>query len=135
MGFYIFISVLILIVCLLLGLIVLIQNPKGGGLSATFGGQGNQIMGVRKTNDFLEKGTWILASVLLLLSLVAAYAIPRNSGGTANSTELTISGNPSALPTQLPGATQRAAPEAQTEAQTEAQQAAPAAQPAPAPAE
>ncbi|MEG1498678.1 MAG: preprotein translocase subunit SecG [Bacteroidales bacterium] len=103
MGFYIFISILILIVCILLGLIVLIQNPKGGGLSATFGGQGNQFMGVRKTADFLEKGTWILAVVLLVLSLISAYAIPRNAnnaGGAA--TELTVDGAATALPTQLP---------------------------------
>ncbi len=103
MGFYIFISVLILIVCVFLGLIVLIQNPKGGGLSATFGGQGNQLMGVRKTADFLEKGTWILASALLFLSLISAYIIPRNSTNAGGpTTELTVDGSQMALPTQLP---------------------------------
>lgn len=102
MGFYIFISVLILIVCVLLGLIVLIQNPKGGGLSSTFGGQGNQVMGVRKTADFLEKGTWVLSIVLLVLSLVAAYVIPKpqDSAG-APQTELSVDQN-MVLPTQLP---------------------------------
>lgn len=103
MGFYIFISVLILIVCVLLGLIVLVQNPKGGGLSSTFGGQGNQIMGVRKTADFLEKGTWVLSIVLLVLSLIAAYSIPnRQSNGTPQ-TELSVDQN-SVLPTTLPTA-------------------------------
>lgn len=101
MGFYIFISVLILIVCVLLGLIVLIQNPKGGGLSSTFGGQGNQIMGVRKTADFLEKGTWVLAIVLLVLSLVSASLIPERKSGEAAQTELSIDLN-SRLPQAAP---------------------------------
>lgn len=110
MGFYIFISVLILIVCILLALIVLIQNPKGGGLSSTFGGQGNQFMGVRKTADFLEKGTWVLAVSLLFLSLVAAYSIPDNkSKGEAPSTSLTVEGL-NTLPTQLPAVADQAEP-------------------------
>lgn len=104
MGFYIFISVLILIVCVLLGLIVLIQNPKGGGLSSTFGGQANQIMGVRRTTDFLEKGTWVLSVVLLFLSLIAAYSIPKGSSESgAPQTELSVE-QQSVLPTQLPTA-------------------------------
>lgn len=104
MGFYIFISILILIVCVLLGLIVLIQNPKGGGLSSTFGGQGNQIMGVRKTADFLEKGTWVLAVVLLFLSLVAAYSIPKGQNTSGDpQTELSIDQN-SVLPVVTPNA-------------------------------
>ncbi len=77
MGAYILVSVLILIVAVLLGLIVLVQNSKGGGLSSTFSGQ-NQYMGVRKTSDFLEKSTWTLAIVLLVLSLASIFVIPRN---------------------------------------------------------
>lgn len=79
MGAYIFVSVLILIVCVLLGLVVLVQNSKGGGLTSTFAGQ-NQYMGVRKTADFLEKATWTLAIVLLVLSLSTIFVIPRNTG-------------------------------------------------------
>ncbi len=79
---YIFISILILIVCILLGLIVLVQNPKGGGLAANFGA-GNQFMGARQTADFLEKASWTLAVVLLLLSLSATMIIPRG-GAKAN---------------------------------------------------
>jgi|TARA_B100000768_G_scaffold34173_1_gene32712 preprotein translocase subunit SecG len=60
--------ILIVITCILLVLVVLVQNPKGGGLSAAFGG-GNQVMGVKKTADFLEKATWYLAIALLVLSL------------------------------------------------------------------
>jgi preprotein translocase subunit SecG len=74
---YIFISVLILVVCILLGLIVLVQNPKGGGLAANFTGSTSQFMGVRQTADFLEKASWTLAVVLLVLSLTAALVVPR----------------------------------------------------------
>jgi len=77
MGLYIFISVLILIACILLILVVLVQNSKGGGLAANFGSTG-QIMGVRKTADFLEKTTWSLAIALLALTLISILVIPRN---------------------------------------------------------
>jgi preprotein translocase subunit SecG len=73
---YVFISVLILIVSILLGLIVLVQNSKGGGLAANFSSS-NQFMGVRQTADFLEKATWSMAVALLVLSLVATMAIPK----------------------------------------------------------
>ncbi len=85
---YIFISILILIVCVILGLIVLVQNPKGGGLAANFG-SGNQFMGARQTADFLEKASWTLAVALLLLSLTATMIIPRgNSGKNLPNSEL-----------------------------------------------
>lgn len=71
---YILISALIIVVCLLLIGVVLIQNSKGGGLSSSFG-QGNQVMGVRKTTDFLEKATWGLAIGLLVLCLASAATI------------------------------------------------------------
>lgn len=73
---YIVVSILIFIVCALLILIVLVQNSKGGGLSSTFASS-NQIMGVRKTTDFLEKATWTLAGAMLVLCIVAAMVIPR----------------------------------------------------------
>lgn len=76
MGGYILVSVLILITCALLTLVVLVQNSKGGGLASNFAGS-NQIMGVRKTADFLEKSTWTLALVLLVLSLFSIFVIPR----------------------------------------------------------
>ncbi len=74
---YIFISILILAVSVLLGLIVLVQNPKGGGLTANLTGAGSQIMGVRQTADFLEKASWGLAIALLVLSLTATMVVPR----------------------------------------------------------
>lgn len=77
MGAYILVSVLILITCVLLSLVVLVQNSKGGGLASNFASS-NQFMGVRKTADFLEKTTWTLAIILLVLSLFSIFVIPRN---------------------------------------------------------
>lgn len=74
-----FIFVLIILVCVLLALIVLIQNPKGGGLDSSFQSV-NQIGGVKRTADFLEKSTWTLAIVLFVLCLVSAGLINRNVG-------------------------------------------------------
>ncbi len=88
MGFYILISVLILITCVLMVLVVLVQNSKGGGLASNFAGS-NQYMGVRKTADFLEKSTWTLAIVLLVLSLFSIFVIPKNQG-TATTQESEI---------------------------------------------
>jgi preprotein translocase subunit SecG len=73
---YILILVLTLVACVLLSLIVLVQNPKGGGLASNFSSS-NQFMGVRKTADFLEKASWTLAVALLVLSLSSILAIPR----------------------------------------------------------
>ncbi len=75
---YQFIVILILIVCVLLAIVVLVQNSKGGGLAANFAG-GNQIMGAPRTADFLEKATWWLAAILIVLSLAATVAIPRHT--------------------------------------------------------
>lgn len=65
---YTFFIILIVIVSLLLTLLVLVQNSKGGGLAAGFTSS-NQIMGVRKTTDFLEKATWTLVVALVLFSI------------------------------------------------------------------
>ena len=70
-------SILILITCALLLLVILVQNPKGGGLSSTFG-DGNQFMGVKKTSDFLEKSTWTLAIALVALTLLSNFSINRS---------------------------------------------------------
>lgn len=70
------ISVLIVMVCILLVLVVLVQNSKGGGLAANFGAS-QQIMGVRRTADFLEKATWTLASILLALSILTSWVIEK----------------------------------------------------------
>lgn len=70
------ITILITIACILLTLVVLVQNPKGGGLGASFGGFNNQVMGVQRTTDFLEKATWTLAIVLIAFSLLTKFFVP-----------------------------------------------------------
>ncbi len=77
---YVFIAILILIAAILLILIVLIQNSKGGGLASGFSSS-NQIMGVRKTTDFLEKATWGLAGTVIVLSILITAFIPRGQKG------------------------------------------------------
>lgn len=74
-----FITILIVLAAIFLILIVLVQNSKGGGLAAGFSSS-NQIMGVRKTTDFLEKATWSLAGTIVVLSIVSAAFITRSSG-------------------------------------------------------
>ena len=66
------IAILSCIVSILLILIVVIQNPKGGGIAAGFSAA-NQIAGVKRTNDFVEKATWTLAVILLLFSLTSRF--------------------------------------------------------------
>ena len=78
------VTVLIFFVCILMILIVLVQNSKGGGLASNFS-SANQVMGVRKTTDFLEKGTWTLAGALLVLCILASAFIPRGEVETDNS--------------------------------------------------
>ncbi len=61
-------QIIIIISSLLLILLVFVQNPKGGGLSSDFGGT-QQLGGVQKTNEFVEKGTWTLAAIIMVLSI------------------------------------------------------------------
>ncbi|MDR0833481.1 MAG: preprotein translocase subunit SecG [Candidatus Symbiothrix sp.] len=75
---YIFITVLIVVAAILLALIVVIQNSKGGGLAAGFASS-NQVMGVRKTNDVLEKATWWLATIVVVLCLGASFTMSRGT--------------------------------------------------------
>lgn len=77
---YLVLIIVAILVCLLLGVIVLVQNPKGGGLSSNFSSS-SQLLGVQKTGDILEKGTWVLAISLMVLSLAVNVAL--KGGGTA----------------------------------------------------
>lgn len=110
---YVVILVFIIVVSLLMMLIVLVQNSKGGGLASNFSSS-NQILGVRKTTDFLEKSTWTLAIILVLLCLASSLTIPQGgvNSGTQIDTEMrqqidqntvvpaatTITQTPTALP-------------------------------------
>ena len=100
MGIYIFVSVLIIIACVLQILIVLVQNSKGGGLAANFTSAG-QTMGIRKTADFLEKSTWTLAAAIVILCIVATATIPRGGEQQKSRIQRQIENtvDPNAVPT------------------------------------
>ncbi len=74
---YALLTIVIIIVCVLLGAVVLIQNPKGGGLSASFGGVGQQLLGARRSTDVVEKLTWGFAVALIVLCLSTAFFVDR----------------------------------------------------------
>ena len=67
--------IIVILASVILGLIVLVQNPKGGGLAGNIAGFSNQFMGVKQTTDVLEKGTWIFAGVIGVLCLVSTLFI------------------------------------------------------------
>ena len=91
--------ILILIAALLMIGIVLIQESKGGGLSSSFASY-NQIGGVRKTTDFIEKATWGLAIAMVVFSVACAYVAPQAAGD--NSVMENVE-NPTTNPNNLPG--------------------------------
>ena len=79
-----FLIILLIIVCVALGLFVLIQNPKGGGLAT--GGAGSNMFGVQRTGDVLEKGTWVLLTLVVVLTLsITTIAKSGSSSGSAPS--------------------------------------------------
>ncbi|MDE6824526.1 MAG: preprotein translocase subunit SecG [Duncaniella sp.] len=121
---YIVLIILTLICAVLLICVVLVQKSKGGGLSSSFAGS-NQIMGVRRTNSFIEKLTWSLAGAICVLSILATFAMPKAIN--ANSSRV------SATPAEqvIPGDFNTAAPEVAPVAVPETP-AAPAAEEAPA---
>lgn len=84
---YTVISWLIIVICIFLVIVVLVQNSKGGGLAQNFAGQ-QQIMGVRKTTDFLEKATWTLAASIMVLSFISVAFISNSNTQTSVSSEL-----------------------------------------------
>ena len=71
--------ILIVIASAILGLVVLIQNPKGGGLAGNIAGFSTQFMGVKQTTDVLEKGTWLFAGIIGVLCLASTLFIPHNA--------------------------------------------------------
>ncbi|MCC8070720.1 MAG: preprotein translocase subunit SecG [Bacteroidales bacterium] len=110
--------VLTLIAAILLICVVLIQKSKGGGLSSAFAGS-NQIMGVRRTNSFIEKVTWILAGAICVLAILSTFFMPSaltrtGSRVTAPTPVEQVGGNyDTQLPTAAPAAELPAAPAAE----------------------
>jgi preprotein translocase subunit SecG len=75
--------ILMVTACIGLGFMVLIQNPKGGGLNANVGGLSNNFMGVKQTTDVLEKGTWIFVTVIALLAMSSTLFLKSASGSSS----------------------------------------------------
>ncbi|GDX41733.1 MAG: preprotein translocase subunit SecG [Bacteroidota bacterium] len=107
--------ILIVVAALFLGFFVLVQNPKGGGLSGNIAGFSTQFMGVKQTTDVLERGTWIFGAVVALLCLFSVFFI-QGSGSSQSDRAKEASGltvptqaspSPAAtLPTPAPTPTQ-----------------------------
>ncbi len=72
---------LILLACVVLGFFILVQNPKGGGLSGSFGSMSTQVMGVKQSGDIMEKGTWVLISVVAGLCIISVMFMAKPQGG------------------------------------------------------
>ncbi|MCL2131654.1 MAG: preprotein translocase subunit SecG [Lentimicrobiaceae bacterium] len=103
---YTFLIVVIVIAAVLLGLVVLMQNSKGGGLSSTFSSS-SQIMGVRKTADFLEKATWTLAITIVVLSFLSgifASSGDKSEGEKQRGSKASQAQSTGQMPTALPAA-------------------------------
>ncbi|MEI6348226.1 MAG: preprotein translocase subunit SecG [Bacteroidota bacterium] len=84
----VFLMILVIIASILLIFVVLVQNPKGGGLNSNFSSQ-NQVMGVRRTTDVLEKATWILIGAIVLFSFLAAFSAPKKATDEAETKQKT----------------------------------------------
>lgn len=104
-----FLVILGILLCILLVLIILIQNPKGGGLSSGFSSS-NNIIGVQRTGDFLEKGSWGLAIAIMVIAVLVNISSPK-AGAAVNKDskiqeQIDKTAAPSALPTMpQPGTT------------------------------
>lgn len=93
--------ILIVLAAVILGFIVLVQNPKGGGLAGNIAGFSNQFMGVKQTTDVLEKGTWIFAAVIAVLCITSTIFISGKGSGIEDKTEKI--GNPAPTNNANPG--------------------------------
>lgn len=100
--------ILIVIAAVALGFIVLIQNPKGGGLAGNVGGLSNQLMGVKQTTDVLEKGTWIFASSIAILALVSTLVFGGKAGLSNDANKTLKNITPAATPAPAPAQQQPA---------------------------
>ena len=107
---YTFLTILIIIAALLLIGVVLIQKSKGGGLASNFSGA-NQVMGVRKSTDFIEKATWTLAIFIVVCSILTSFFIPN----TLVQGKSRIEQQPAQQEQRTPFATENTIPSVETE--------------------
>ena len=79
------ITILILLACVALAFFILIQNPKGGGLTGSFGAVSSQVMGVKQSSDVMEKGTWTLIGIIGGLCIISVFFLAKPEGATKTS--------------------------------------------------
>ncbi|MBV9986299.1 MAG: preprotein translocase subunit SecG [Chitinophagaceae bacterium] len=103
--------ILIVVASVALGFMVLVQNPKGGGLSGNVGGIGNQFMGVKQTTDVLEKGTWLFAGIIAALALFSTLFLRGGSTGGANPLDRVPTSQSAPLPAPAKPAATTATPD------------------------
>jgi preprotein translocase subunit SecG len=84
----IFFLILIILTSVIIAFFILIQNPKGGGLSGSIAGFNSQFMGVKQTTDVLEKGTWVLAVLIAVLSVISPMFISDSGSSRGNEPNL-----------------------------------------------
>jgi preprotein translocase subunit SecG len=88
----IILTVVILLACVILAFFVLIQAPKGGGLTGSFGSLSSQVMGVKQSTDVMEKGTWTTVGIIAALCIIITMFYPKiekpqQQGGGQQQTE------------------------------------------------
>lgn len=96
--------ILIVVAAVALGFMVLVQNPKGGGLSSNVGGFSNQLMGVKQTTDVLEKGTWLFAGIIALLALFSTVFLKGGADGSVDKSLLEKVNTNQTVPVPAPAA-------------------------------
>ena|SRR5690606_16892853 len=101
-----FLITLIIIASILLAFVVLIQNPKGGGLVSGFAGT-NTLMGVKRTGDILEKGTWVLVIAIMVISLMINVIGSSAPSGSTLQNDIVPTAAPASSPTAIPALPQQ----------------------------
>lgn len=98
-----FIIILITIIAVLISLVILVQSGKGGGLAGiAAGGATQQVLGARQAPDILEKATWILATVFIVLCIVSNFIIDRGESPTESVIQQQAAGEQTLPPAELP---------------------------------
>lgn len=118
--------ILAVITAVLLAIVVLIQESKGGGLASNVS-SANSVLGVRKTTDFVEKATWTLAALLVVFSVATSFFVHQNTDSTFDVTNIKTTAPAPAAPATPAAPANQAAPATQGTAAPAAQTPAPAA--------
>ncbi len=96
-----FLVILGILVCIILVLMILVQNPKGGGLTSGFSSS-NNIMGVQRTGDFLEKGTWGLAIAIMVIAILVNISGSKTAGTVKTDSKIQEQIDKTAAPSSIP---------------------------------